>query len=215
MATRGTFGLAPSEPWLPAPPVTGCAELRADPGAESGREMRVPSTCSFFVTQWPMGCTLQADGSRPPGRGGKRGWVGAKRQRKGTRHLRGPGPAAPGKPAEWAEEFILGQSATKLLVPSAFFSSETILSRNENHKASEILGKASTVSALPSATARGDLRASRAEIPQEGGLGAPRAGLGCSCAQEGPTSWSGDGPRDRQPAYAWKPRLSPEEALRM
>lgn len=62
-------------------------------------------------------------------------------QRKGTRHLCGARPAGPreARRVGW-REFILGQSATKLLVPSAFFSSETILSRNEP-QASETLGK--------------------------------------------------------------------------
>lgn len=83
----------------------------------------MPSTCSFFVTQRPMGCTLQADGSHPPGKRQEAWLGGAERQRKGTRHLCGTRPAGPGEARRvgW-REFILGQSATKLLVPSAFFS---------------------------------------------------------------------------------------------
>lgn len=55
----------------------------------------------------------------------------------------GPGP--PARPGEarrvgW-REFILGQSATKLLVPSAFFSLRNHFEQKRNHRASETLGK--------------------------------------------------------------------------
>lgn len=39
----------------------------------------MPSTCSFFVTQRPMGCTLQADGSHPPGKR-QEAWLGGGRE---------------------------------------------------------------------------------------------------------------------------------------
>lgn len=39
----------------------------------------MPSTCSFFVTQWPTGCTLQADGSRPPGTR-QEAWLGGSQE---------------------------------------------------------------------------------------------------------------------------------------
>ena len=114
----------------------------------------------------------------------------------------GPGPSAPGKPAEWAGGSLFWAS----LPPNCWFHllsspSETILSRNETTRRVICLGKACTVSAPASKTSPLGPASSRAEIPWEG-------------VWEGPASWSGDG-RDRQPTYAWKPRLSPEEALQI
>lgn len=127
----------------------------------------------------------------------------------------GPGPPAPGKPAEWAGGSLFWAS----LPPNCWFRllsspSETILSRNETTRQVRRLGKACTVSApalqdQPTGTCVFPCRDTTG-----GGLGAPGLALGCSCEWEGPASWSGDG-RGRRPTYAWKPRLSPEEALQI
>lgn len=128
----------------------------------------------------------------------------------------GPGPPAPGKPTEWAGGSLFWAS----LPPNCWFRllsspSETILSRNETTGQVRRLGKLSTVSA----PALQDQPAGTCVFPcrhPTGGSGREPLGRpwGAPVSGRGPASWSGDG-CDRQPTYAWKPRLSPEQALQI
>lgn len=118
----------------------------------------------------------------------------------------GPGPPAPGKPAEWAGGSLFWAS----LPPNCWFHllsspSETILSRNETTRRVRCLGKACTVSAPASKTSPLGPASSRAEIPWEGvweplgwpwgaavsGRGPP-AGLGMAVIDSLPTPGSPD-----------------------
>lgn len=74
------------------------------------------------------------------GPGPRAHWERAGVQRKRTRRPRGAEPTCPGKALGGGpREIILGNSATKLLVPSAFFLPQNRFEQKENHRASERL----------------------------------------------------------------------------